>query len=137
MLCGATTAWSAGARLDRAAERSICTPSQSRYAAPTSFSAVNALAEASSSADSPRAAALAWTASPSTPPSIVSSPPARPPTRAFRVIRAWSGPGIMISTSAAIANVVIAVLLLTIVVLNEPAADASIGPMSISVVTHV
>jgi hypothetical protein len=39
---------------------------------------------------------------------MVSSPPFRPPTSALRVIRAWSGPGSMISTRAAIANVIIA-----------------------------
>jgi hypothetical protein len=38
---------------------------------------------------------------------MVSNPPVRPPRSEFPVISAWSGPGIMISTSAAIANVVV------------------------------
>jgi hypothetical protein len=102
----AGAAGATGTRRERAADQSICAASHSRYTAPTIFNTVNAVAEASSSADSPSAAAPACTVSPRTPPSIVNTPPYRPPTRALRVIRAWSGPGSMISTRAAIANVV-------------------------------
>ena len=72
---------------------------------PTTFSAVNATAEATSSAETPSAAAVAWMVRPDAPPSIVNRPAPRPPESALRVISAWSGPGMTISTRAAARNV--------------------------------
>src|SRR5262249_59249462 len=81
--------------------RSVWYPIHTRYTVPITFSTVNAVADASSSADTPNEAAEAWTVSPDAPPTVVSRPARRPAASAFRVTSAWSGPGIMMSTRAA------------------------------------
>ena len=58
--------------------RSIDTPIHTRYAPPTHFNTVNAVADAASNADNPRAAAKMCTKQPLPMPSAATAPPRQP-----------------------------------------------------------
>src|SRR5215207_2897115 len=90
--------------LPRTACTRLCAPRKTRYAAPASLSATNAGSEATSSAAMPTLAAMVHTAWPSTTPSAVAAPHARPPRSALRTVSAVSGPGVTMTSAATPTN---------------------------------
>jgi hypothetical protein len=79
-------------------------PRRIRYAAPAIFTTVNACDDARSTADRPRAAAVAWTSKPEHVPADVASPDGRPPANVFRATRVMSGPGVTTTSVATAMN---------------------------------
>ncbi len=79
--------------------RNSATPIQTRYAPPTHFSSVNAVADAASSADNPSAAAKMCTKQPAPMPSAAIAPPRQPWLVERLTMYSVSGPGEMFSNS--------------------------------------
>ena len=84
--------------------RNVRTPRYTRYAPPTSFSAVNAATDCSASAPTPTATAITWMYSPSALPTTVSTATRRPLASARPTTNRTLGPGITITTNAVIPN---------------------------------
>ncbi len=75
-------------------------PTYTRYAAPTLFTTMNAVAEVARMAEMPSADAVACTRHPSPMPSVVNDAARRPPASVLRVTSAMSAPGKMVRSAA-------------------------------------
>src|ERR1700683_4103719 len=79
-------------------------PTYTRYAAPMSFTAVKAVADAARSADRPRAAAQTCTRAPVPIPSAATAPALQPWVELRPTMYRVSGPGVILSRSPASTN---------------------------------
>ncbi len=81
--------------------RIASTASQRRYAAPTIFSTVNAVADAARSADSPTATIVVWMRMPVDAPAAAANPARREWLIVFDRDSVMSGPGVIVSAMTA------------------------------------
>lgn len=85
--------------------RSACTPSQTRYTAPTHFTTVKAVADAARIADSPTAASRTCKNAPVQIPNMAANPERCPFFAVCARMKVMSGPGDRFSSTAAVKNV--------------------------------
>ena len=93
--------WPSAAEKTKPFDRKDRSPSQMRYAAPASFTAVKAVAEAARMALMPNAAASTWIMAPVHTPQLDRKPASLPCATVRVRMNTWSAPGDTLSSTAA------------------------------------